>query len=32
MAKQIETAGLRVLELNIGTPYASPGSEGCGID
>ncbi|OIS92786.1 dihydroorotate dehydrogenase [Brucella cytisi] len=28
MAKQIETAGLRVLELNIGTPYASQAAKG----
>lgn len=28
MAKQIETAGVRVLELNIGTPYASQAAKG----
>ncbi|MGH6862549.1 MAG: tRNA-dihydrouridine synthase, partial [Phyllobacterium sp.] len=28
MAKQIEQAGLRVLELNIGTPYASQAAKG----
>jgi dihydroorotate dehydrogenase len=28
MARQIEQAGLRVLELNIGTPYASVAKEG----
>jgi dihydroorotate dehydrogenase (NAD+) catalytic subunit len=28
IAKQIESAGLRILELNIGTPYASQSSRG----
>lgn len=28
MARQIEQAGLRVLELNIGTPYASQSAKG----
>jgi dihydroorotate dehydrogenase (NAD+) catalytic subunit len=28
MAKQIEQAGLRILELNIGTPYASVAAKG----
>lgn len=28
MAKQIEQAGVRVLELNIGTPYASQAAKG----
>eukprot|EP01037_Dinobryon_pediforme_P045248 gene45248-57622_t len=28
MAKQIEQAGLRLLELNIGTPYASQAAKG----
>lgn len=28
MAKEIEQAGLRVLELNIGTPYASQAAKG----
>jgi len=28
MARQIEQAGLRVLELNIGTPYASQAAKG----
>jgi len=28
MAKQIESAGIRILELNIGTPYASQSARG----
>jgi dihydroorotate dehydrogenase (NAD+) catalytic subunit len=28
MAKQIESAGIRILELNIGTPYASQSAKG----
>ena len=28
MARQIEQAGMRVLELNIGTPYARRGAAG----
>ncbi|RAI38626.1 tRNA-dihydrouridine synthase [Rhodoplanes roseus] len=28
MAKQVEQAGIRVLELNIGTPYASQAAKG----
>jgi dihydroorotate dehydrogenase len=28
MAKQIESAGIRILELNIGTPYASQSASG----
>jgi dihydroorotate dehydrogenase (NAD+) catalytic subunit len=28
MARQIETAGLRLLELNIGTPYATQAAKG----
>lgn len=28
MAKQVEEAGIRVLELNIGTPYASQAAKG----
>jgi hypothetical protein len=28
MAKHIESAGIRILELNVGTPYASQSAKG----